>query len=152
MNSQKASNFNSSLTQILRPSSTTTIITTSSIPLLSSKLINKTTTRNLISFNEEIELESNLSSQSNTLIPQNYSQYSLSNKIILSILKCIIYLSKLNYQWNDFQFQNKKREGGEERGGYCYHHYNVNSNPLTESLPLYLLLIIPLFSHLQVTN
>lgn len=126
-NSQKVSNSSSSQlsSKILLPTSTSTSITEHS------KLSN--------------EFESSSRIGSITTTTHNYSQYSLSNKIIVSILKCIINLCKLNYEWKDSGYERSRK------GVYHYHHHITNSNPLTENVNLYTLLIIPLLSNLQVS-
>lgn len=123
-------------------STTTSTTKTIILPSLKSPIIEKDSI-DLSSQNSNIEMSSG---STGSIIPNNYSQYSLSNKIILSILKCIIHLCKLNYEWKDSGYEQSKK------GVYINYHQRVNSNPLTEYVNLYLLLITPLLSNLHVRN
>jgi hypothetical protein len=76
----------------------------------------------------------------------NYSQYSLSNKIILSVLRCLEHLCKLNFDWKELQ------NGKDEiKKSYRCHHHLVASNPMTELASVSALLILPLLSQSQVS-
>lgn len=137
---------------------TTTSSSSKKILLPSKTLLSSSITTNLISLDrdssdltkENSNISDNakipLNNSSGSIITTNYSQFSLINKIILSILRCIIELCKLNYEWKDHKYEQSTQRN------YRYHHNIVNSNPLTEYTHLYVLLITPLLSNLQVSN
>lgn len=76
----------------------------------------------------------------------NYSQYSLSNKIILSVLQSLEHLCKVNFDWKESQ------NGTDEiKKSYRCHYHLVASNPMTELASVSVLLILPLLSHNQVS-
>jgi hypothetical protein len=77
----------------------------------------------------------------------NYSQYSLSNKIIMSVVQCLQTICELNFDWKDFQTGKDER-----KEAYRYLYQLVASNPMTELASVCVLLILPLLSQSQVSD
>jgi hypothetical protein len=85
--------------------------------------------------------------QPQQLTKNNYSQHSLSNKIILSVVGSLTHLCGLSYDWKESNEQDPQ-----ERKTYRFHHQTVASNPITELSSLCLLLSLPLLSQSQVCH
>jgi hypothetical protein len=82
--------------------------------------------------------------QPQQLTKNNYSQHSLSNKIILSVVGSLTHLCGLSYDWKESNEQDPQT--------YRFHHQTVASNPITELSSLCLLLSLPLLSQSQVCH
>jgi isocitrate lyase len=89
--------------------------------------------------------------QQQQLTKNNYSQYSLSNKIIMSVVDCLAHLCGVDYEWKETDDEHiEEAKGTQERKIFRFHHQMVASNPITELVSICLLLTLPLLSHNQV--